>query len=286
MKLVIVSGLSGSGKSVALHALEDHGYYCVDNLLIGLLPAFVHELVSAGDKIYDKVAFGIDARSGIAELEHFPEIVEQIRTTGVDPQIIFLQAETSTLIKRYNETRRKHPLTDKNVSLIEAINLERSLLATVLEHADLSIETTQTNLYQLRSLIQDYVVQSDMVPLYLTLQSFGYKHGIPTDSDFVFDVRCLPNPHWEPALRGRTGLDEDVINYLKSHIQVEDMFKSLRGFLDNWLPIFEKESRSFLNVSVGCTGGQHRSVYIIERLAEHYRKSKRENLTIRHRELS
>ncbi len=286
MKLLIVSGLSGSGKTVALHTLEDEGYYCIDNLHLGLLSAFVKQLMSPRLKLYEEAAVGIDARSGVEELERFGEILQEIRDIGIEPQIIFLQAEVDTLLKRFSETRRKHPLTRKGLPLVEAIHLERALLSSIAVEADLVMDTTRTNVHQLSALIRERVRSSDTSSLSLLFQSFGFKHGTPSDSDYVFDVRCLPNPHWEPRLRAQTGRDEEVIDYLRGHPMVEEMFDSLRGFLETWIARMEEGNRSYLCVSIGCTGGQHRSVYLAERLAEHFRASRGERVATRHRELT
>lgn len=285
MKLVIVSGLSGSGKSVALHTLEDEDFYCIDNLHMGLLPAFVEQLLSPGLKLFDKAAVGIDARSGVDDLARFPEIVDGIKTSGLDVEIIFLEADVDTLITRFSETRRKHPLTHKGLPLMEAIHLERSLLEAIASRADLKIDTSRTNVRQLRALISERVRTSANSSLSLLFQSFGYKHGVPTDSDYVFDARCLPNPHWEADLRELTGQNPAVIDYLRRHGEVEQFFVSVRDFLARWLPRFEAENRSYLSVSIGCTGGRHRSVYLAERLASHFRESRFENVSVRHREL-
>ncbi|MCG5515120.1 MULTISPECIES: RNase adapter RapZ [Ectothiorhodospira] len=286
MKLIIVSGLSGSGKTVALHALEDAGYYCIDNLHLGLLTAVVAQLRSPRLTLYDEAAVGIDARSGIEELDRFDSIVDEIRAMGVDLQVIFLQAEEETLLRRFSETRRRHPLTRDGVPLWEAIRLERKLLSNIANHADLAIDTTRTNVHQLSQTIRERVEQAADRGISLLIQSFGFKHGAPVDSDFVFDVRCLPNPHWEPLLRGLTGRDEEVAQFLDNHPMVEEMFASLRDFLTTWIPRFEGENRSYLTVSIGCTGGQHRSVYLAERLAEHFRGLRGEAVSTRHRELS
>lgn len=285
MRLIIISGLSGSGKTVALHALEDEGLYCIDNLHLGLLPAFVENLLSPKVKLYDEAAVGIDARSGIEELRRFKDILEDIRARGVQLEIIYLQAEIDTLLKRFSETRRKHPLSRKGLPLIEAIHLERSLLAVIAEHADLTIDTTRSNVHQLSAQIRERIGRSHVGSLSLQFQSFGFKHGVPGDSDFIFDVRCLPNPHWEPRLRNQTGLDPSVQHYLASHPMVEDMYHDIRQFLQTWIPRFEAENRSYLTVSIGCTGGQHRSVYLVQRLGDAFRDERGTEITIRHREL-
>lgn len=285
MKLVIVSGLSGSGKTVALHALEDEDFYCIDNLHLGLLPSFIEHWLSPKLKLYDKAAVGIDARSGVEELRRFGAIAEQIRSQGVALEVIFLQADANTLLKRFSETRRKHPLTRKGIPLVEAIHLERSLLNEIAAHADLVIDTSRTTVHQLVRQIRERVGQNDAHSLMLQLQSFGFKHGVPTDSDFVFDVRCLPNPHWEERLRNLTGLDPAVKDYLESFPVVEHMYEDIKSFLEKWIPKFAEENRNYLNISIGCTGGQHRSVYLVERLGEYLRTARGDLLSIRHREL-
>ncbi|MFP4079236.1 MAG: RNase adapter RapZ [Ectothiorhodospira sp.] len=285
-KLIIVSGLSGSGKTVALHALEDAGYYCMDNLHIGLLTAVVRQFLTDGHGLYDETAVGIDARSGIEALDRFGEIVTEIRDMGVALQILFLQAEEQTLLRRFSETRRRHPLTRDDVPLVDAIHLERRLLVPVAEQADLTIDTTRTHVHQLTDTVRQRVGQAEEAGLSVLIRSFGFKHGTPVDSDFVFDVRCLPNPHWEPRLRALTGLDPEVGDFLGSHPLVEEMFASLRDFLTTWIPRFEHENRSYLTVSIGCTGGQHRSVYLAERLAKHLHALRGEAVSTRHRELA
>ncbi|MGI9304342.1 MAG: RNase adapter RapZ [Gammaproteobacteria bacterium] len=284
MRLVIVSGLSGSGKTVALHTLEDEDYYCVDNLLLGLLPEFVRQLTRPAERYYDHVAVGIDARSGVEEMHRFAGIIEEVRATGLNPEIVYLQADVDTLIKRFSETRRKHPLTRHRLPLVDAINLEIELLAEIASHADLKIDTSRTNVHQLRELVRERVCADGGSNLSLLFQSFGYKHGVPADSDYVFDVRCLPNPYWEPRLRGMTGETREVAEYLESHPEVEGMFDAICGFLEHWVPHFERENRRYLTVSIGCTGGQHRSVYLADRLTARFR-SRRGNVSTRHREL-
>ncbi len=214
MKLIIISGLSGSGKTVALHTLEDEDYYCVDNLPIGLLPQFVDRILSRRVQLYDHIAVGIDARSDSEDLRDFNTILEWIQQrdseTAIEVEIIYLQAELDTLIKRFSDTRRKHPLTQKGLPLFEAIEVERALLKEVATAADLYVDTTYTNVHELRSYINERVVKRPKTKLSLLFQSFGFKNGSPADSDFVFDVRCLPNPHWEPNLRAFTGQDPEV----------------------------------------------------------------------------
>ncbi len=284
MKLVVVSGLSGSGKSVALHTLEDLGYYCIDNLPAGLLSVLAQELSLAPNPVQN-AAVGIDARNLPQALQQFTQMLDQLKQRGISSEILFLTCETETLIKRFSETRRRHPLSNGDAALAEAVDRERTLLEPIAERADLFIDTSQTNVHQLRDLVQSRVARESMKRLSLLFESFGYKHGIPRDADFVFDARCLPNPHWQPELRPLSGRDAAVAQYLESEPQVTAMHQQLCGFLEQWIPAFEAEGRSYLTVAVGCTGGQHRSVYLIERLARHFHKHY-PNVVTRHRELS
>jgi len=283
VKLVIVSGLSGSGKSVALHTLEDLGYYCIDNLPAGLLSSLANELTGAPHPV-ERAAVGIDARNLPQALEHVGETLEELRTHAIDSEILFLTCETDTLIKRFSETRRRHPLSYSGLSLADAIERETQLLEPILQSADLFIDTSQTSLHQLRDLVRQRVARCNDHTLSLLFQSFGYKHGIPPDADFVFDARCLPNPHWQPRLRPLTGRDQAVVEFLESEPPVAAMFTSLCRFFEQWIPAFEAENRSYLTVAIGCTGGQHRSVYLTERLAEHFRE-RYPSVATRHREL-
>jgi UPF0042 nucleotide-binding protein len=284
MKLVIVSGLSGSGKSVALHTLEDLDYYCIDNLPLGLLEPFAQQLLDNPRTSHDNVAVGIDARSLSDELQHFPRILGHLRDCGIHTEILYLQADDGTLLKRFSETRRKHPLGKGNVPLTDAIRQERTLLQPISANASLHIDTTHTNVHQLRDLVQERVGAKTAGTLSLLFKSFGFKHGVPEDADFVFDVRCLPNPHWNPRLRPQTGLDTDVVEYLSAQPLVDEMFDEIQQFLTTWIPRFESENRSYLTVALGCTGGQHRSVYLAQRLGEHF-KARYPSVLVRHREL-
>jgi UPF0042 nucleotide-binding protein len=286
MKLVIISGLSGSGKSVALHTLEDIGYYCIDNLPVGLLATFARHLLEENNgRSLDKVAIGIDARNHPEQLQRFSAILGELRNQNIECQIIFLQADDATLLKRFSETRRKHPLSGKGVSLADAITRERELLNSITQNASLFIDTSHTNIHQLRDLIQERVDSVDSRELSLLFESFGFKHGVPGDADFVFDARCLPNPHWDPNLRPLTGRDPAVAEFLDRHDSAQAMFEQIRDFLQFWLPHFKADKRSYLTVAIGCTGGQHRSVYLIERLAACFRVQ-HQNVALRHRELS
>ena len=284
MRLVIVSGLSGSGKSVALHTLEDLGYYCIDNLPAGLLSVLALELSLAQSPV-QRAAVGIDARNLPQALQQFSQILEQLRQRGVSSEILFLTCDTETLIKRFSETRRRHPLSSSGKSLAQAVEHERALLEPIAQRADLFIDTSQTNIHQLRDLVLSRVARENRQQLSLLFESFGYKHGIPRDADFVFDARCLPNPHWQPELRPLSGRDSAVAEYLQRDPLVETMEQQLRGFLEQWIPAFEAGNRSYLTVAIGCTGGQHRSVYLVERLARHFQE-RYTNVVARHRELS
>ncbi len=284
MKVIIVSGLSGSGKTVALHTLEDADYYCVDNLPLGLLPDFIQRILNRNIQLYDNVAVGIDARSESHDLKNIADIIRPLREQNIEIEIIYLQSELATLIKRFSDTRRKHPLTKKGLPLSEAIEVERNLLSEISSEADLFIDTTYTNIHQLSDLIKERVIKDDNTSLSLLFQSFGFKHGTPADSDFVFDVRCLPNPHWEPKLRPLTGLDEDVMKFLHKQEDVQHMLESIRSFLNYWIPKFEQQNRYYLTVSIGCTGGQHRSVYIAQQLHNEFRGHIK-NVSSRHREI-
>jgi UPF0042 nucleotide-binding protein len=285
MKLVIVTGLSGSGKSIALETLEDCGFYCIDNLPIALVEAFVHEAMITNKAIFQKSALGIDARNQSDALIQFPETRRIIAGLGITIEVLYLQAEPWALLKRFSETRRKHPLTDPTHSLSEAIELERKLLEPVAQEADLVIDTTQTNVHQLRELIHCRVDTATNRMMSLYFQSFGFKNGIPMDTDFVFDARCLPNPHWMPTLRSKTGKDPEVAGFLAESADVREFQRMIADFLDAWIPRFDAENRSYLTISVGCTGGQHRSVYLIEALAGHFRESPF-NILVRHRDLA
>jgi UPF0042 nucleotide-binding protein len=272
MRLVIVSGLSGSGKSIALHMLEDLDYYCVDNLPVGLLRAFVDHTVAGALPLYTRTAVGVDARNNPAEIAAVPELVSGLRGSGVSCELIFLTADEEILLKRYAETRRKHPLSGKGLSLRGAIQREREVLAPIVDASDLIIDTTRTNVHQLREMIRERVDRRSEPRLSLSFTSFAYKHGVPRDADYVFDARALPNPHWDLNLRNLTGRDAAVIEFLDRQPSVQRMVGDLIAFLDRWIPELVRSNRSYLTVAIGCTGGQHRSVYLAEKLAEHFRK--------------
>ena len=283
MKLLIISGRSGSGKSTALNMLEDHGYYCIDNLPASLLPALAQRVSNQSAEL-PLVAVSIDARNIPSDLEQVPEIIEQLKLLSLRTEIIFLDASSPTLIKRFSESRRKHPLTTEKIGLRQAINLETGLLEQIALLASLSIDTSNMSLHQLRDTIKTRVVERDESGLALMFESFGYKYGVPIDADVVFDVRCLPNPYWEPDLRPLSGLDAPVQHWLRSQQSVESMYEDLCHYLLKWLPKFEENNRSYMTVAIGCTGGQHRSVYLSERLKRHF-ADKIKNVQVMHREL-
>jgi UPF0042 nucleotide-binding protein len=279
MRLIIVSGLSGSGKSVALHQLEDIDFYCVDNSPAALLKPFISHTIRGTDDVYPRTAVGLDARNRQCEIETIPALVAELRRSGISCEVLYLHANDEVLLKRYAETRRKHPLVSADVSLREAIAWERRLLEPIIVAADLVIDTSHMGVHALRERIRERIYRRCEGRLALMFESFGYKHGIPGDADFVFDVRSLPNPYWEHSLRGLTGKDPPVIDYLASDPSVNRMLTSLIDFLSQRIAEFTQANRSYLTIAVGCTGGQHRSVYIAERLAEHFRQSHPEVMT-------
>lgn len=284
MRLIIVSGLSGSGKSVALRLLEDLDFYCVDNIPVRLLRPFVTEMTNRDDYTFENIGVGLDVRSHHADMAEIPELVTSLEQTGTSIETIFLQADTNVILKRFSETRRKHPLTDKNTTLEEAIAKERELLAPVFRSADLIIDTTKTNVYELREQIRDRVAQRGESTLSIQIESFGYKHGLPDNADFVFDVRCLPNPYWHPALQMLNGKDQPVIEFLDAQPLVRQMIDDISHFLESWIPRYENFQRAYLTIAIGCTGGQHRSVYIAESVAKRLEKT-HGSIRVRHNEL-
>ncbi len=278
MQLFLISGLSGSGKSVALKVLEDSGYYCVDNLPAELLPALMDSLHQAGNT---RVAVSIDVRSGLS-VTQLPQHIAQLKQQGMDVRLLFLDAQTDTLVKRFSETRRRHPLSNDKLTLPECVQRERELLAEV-SNIGHRIDTSELGANALRAWIKDFI-GLDRACLTLLFQSFGFKNGIPLDADFVFDVRCLPNPHYDPALRPLTGRDTAVMEFLERLPEVKKMCDDIRTFIENWLPSFVADNRSYLTVALGCTGGQHRSVYLTEKLAQHF--TAQQQVLLRHRELT
>ena len=284
MRLVIVSGLSGSGKSVALHTLEDIDFYCVDNIPAALLKAFISHTVRGQGDTYPRTAVGLDARNRPNEVETVPALVKELRKSGISCDVLFLHAGDEVILKRYAETRRKHPLVTADVGLREAIESERALLEPISSAADWVIDTSNMGVHALRELVRERIDRRRAGRLSLMFESFGYKHGIPGDSDYVFDVRSLPNPYWEEHLRSLNGLDAPVAQYLAAQESVAIMIADLSAFLEKRVQEFSVANRSYLTVAVGCTGGQHRSVYIAEKLAEHFRQEHPQVLT-RHQSL-
>ena len=282
LEIVLITGMSGSGKSVALHALEDAGYYCVDNLPPELLTPF-----AALDKQHGarKVAIAMDVRSATS-LPLVPRQLQQLRAQGVAVQSLFLDANTDTLVRRFSETRRLHPLSridasDQHRALVEAIELERELLSELREQAHV-LDTSMIRSSQLQGYIKS-LIAAPSPQLTLVFESFAFKRGVPLDADFVFDVRMLPNPHYEPALRDLTGKDAAVATFLQGHAAVSDMFGDIENFIGRWLPAMVSDHRSYVTVAIGCTGGQHRSVYLVELLTMAF--AKRWKTLKRHREL-
>jgi UPF0042 nucleotide-binding protein len=266
-RLIIISGLSGSGKSVALHVLEDLGYYCIDNMPAALLKSLLDEVSLIEDNPAVRVAVGVDARNRHDDLETLPATIDELRKNGVQTDLLFLQASDDILLKRYSETRRRHPLDKDGTELRSAIARERELLGQVINAADLIIDTSRTSVYELADAIRERVDRRRQGMLSVVIESFGYKHGIPADADFVFDLRCLPNPYWRQEFRNLNGLDEPVGRFLDAQPAFVQMFEDILGFLRRWIPEYAKFNRSYLTVAIGCTGGQHRSVYMTEKLA-------------------
>ena len=278
MQLFLISGLSGSGKSVALNVLEDSGFYCVDNLPAELLHVLMNNLKLAGVK---KVAVSVDVRSGNTVVL-LPQYIDKLKQQDVDVHVLFLDAKDETLVKRFSETRRLHPLSDGVRTLPECVALERELLAEIASIGH-HIDTSDLQANALRAWIKQFI-SLDRARLTLLFESFGFKNGLPLDADFVFDVRCLPNPHYDPLLRPLTGCDQPVIDFLEGTASAQKMYADIRNFVESWLPSFIADNRSYLTVAVGCTGGQHRSVYFAEKLAQHFKAQ--QQVLLRHRELT
>ena len=285
MRLVIISGHSGSGKTSALNILEDVGFTCIDNLPASLLENLITQLNSNNNHEELNIAVGIDARNLVGDLNKIPEILKIIGRDGVDVSVIFLYAHRSDLLRRYSETRRRHPLSTDTIGLKEAIELEKSILSPISDIADRSVDTSRLTLHQLRDLIKNTIVPNTPQHMSILFESFGFKNGVPTDSDFVFDVRCLPNPYWKQQLKNKTGNDQGVIEFLESQVEVASMLADIIGFLTRWIPKFQQNNRSYLTVSIGCTGGQHRSVYLANRLHEHF-SAEHPLIQVSHKELS
>lgn len=283
MELIIVTGLSGSGKSIALRVLEDSGYYCIDNLPATLLPQISHHLDATNQH---KVAISIDSRS--AALEALPNAIEMLKSSGISVQVLFLESSVETLVKRFSETRRKHPISDDDTTLAESISRERELLSGITDLGH-HIDTSNLSANTLRNYILDFISQPNnrqsSSGLVLLFTSFGFKNGLPLDADFVFDVRSLPNPHYDPTLRPLTGKDAPIKAFLEKEPEAIEMLADIQHYVEKWLPSFDADNRSYLTVAIGCTGGQHRSVYFVEQLSAYFKQQK-QKVIIRHRELN
>ena len=284
MRLIIVSGRSGSGKSTALDVLEDNGFYCIDNLPAGLLTELAERALLNIDLMQPQVAVSIDARNLPSQLERFPQLLEEVRSKHIHTDVVYLDSDDDTLLKRFSETRRRHPLTSDTRSLAEAIRDESILLGPIADLADLKLDTTNLNLYQLRDSIKLRLLNKPEPGTAFLIESFGFKRGMPVDADLVFDVRCLPNPYWKADLRSLSGKDQEVADYLSGQADVEEMYEDIYGYLNKWLPRFAASNRSYVTVAIGCTGGHHRSVYLSERLGAAL-KSSLKNVQVRHRDL-
>jgi UPF0042 nucleotide-binding protein len=283
MQLVIISGRSGSGKSTALHQLEDEGYYCIDNLPVSLLPALVQETSRQDFGHFRGTAVCIDARNAWKDLAGFVDIVDALPDT-VHTEILFLDAQDAALMQRFSETRRRHPLSSESIPLADAIAKERLLLGPISSEASLVLDTTQMTIYELRDAIKQRLLKNSSGTMSLLFQSFGFKRGVPADADLVFDVRMLPNPHWVKELRMKSGLESEVQEFLESQPLAGELYHDICAYLDAWLPRYRDSNRSYMTVALGCTGGQHRSVYLADRLFHHY-KARFPNIHVRHREL-
>lgn len=284
MQLVIISGRSGSGKSIALQALEDLGYYAIDNLPAMLLGSLIDELSKASSR-QSSIAVSIDARNLPHALERFPGLLSDLRRRQIDCQVVYFTTDARILLERYSETRRRHPLTrDSDMTLAEAIDSEEIALAEIRDLADLVIDTSRLSVHELRGRVSEQIARHRSENLTLTFESFGFKRGVPLDADIVFDARCLPNPYWDPQLRQATGRDSAIIEFLEGYPIVGEMHDDILGWIERWLPDYQATHRSYLTVAIGCTGGQHRSVYLAERLAHHF-AAQHPGVKLRHREL-
>jgi UPF0042 nucleotide-binding protein len=284
MRLIIVSGRSGSGKSTALDVLEDNGFYCIDNLPAGLLPDLAERALLQTELLHPQVAVSVDARNLPSQLKRFPELLDEVRSRHIQCDVLYLDADEETLLKRFSETRRRHPLTNETRALAEAIRDEATLLAPIIDLADLKLDTTHLNLYQLRDSIKLRLLNKPEPGTAFLVESFGFKRGMPVDADLVFDVRCLPNPYWKPDLRDMSGLEQPVAEYLAAQPDVEEMYQDIQAYLNKWLPRFAASNRAYVTIAIGCTGGHHRSVYLANRLGEAL-KPVLKNVQVRHRDL-
>lgn len=272
MRVIVITGRSGSGKSSALELLEDEGFTCIDNFPAKLLPPLLDEYASAQTKkVTQALAVGIDVRNLTSDFTSVHDILRELADKpGIDIELIYLDARSSSLLRRFSETRRKHPLTDESTSLSEAIELEDQILQPLATIASRTIDTTSLSLHQLRSLIKDTVVPDKQGHMAILFESFGFKKGVPIDADFVFDLRALPNPYWRHELREHSGLEAPVVEFLESQREVAQMLADVIGFLTRWIPSFQSNNRAYLTIAIGCTGGKHRSVYMAHRLRQHF----------------
>lgn len=283
---MVISGRSGSGKTTALQLLEDSGFICIDNLPVNLLPTLITEVSEAPNSSTMKFAVGIDARNVGGDLSRFPEILEWAQQKqNARFTVVYLDASDQVLIKRFSETRRKHPLSSKTTGLREAIRAENMILDPVARVSDITIDTSNLTLHELRSAVKKKVAGPEGQGVALMFESFGFKYGVPVDADFVFDVRSLPNPYWQPDLRAHTGLQTPVMDFLSAQPQVSSMYEDIVQFLEKWIPSFEQNNRSYLTIAIGCTGGMHRSVYLADKLNAHFQKLY-PNVQTRHRQLT
>ena len=283
MRLIIISGRSGSGKSTALNQLEDEGFYCIDNLPVSLLPSLVEKTSRDEFDLFQGTAVCIDARNAWKDLGDFQAILDSL-PSSLDCQVLFLDAQENTLIQRFGETRRRHPLSTDTMPLAEAIVQERELLEPISSSATLVLDTSQMTIYELRDAIKQRLLGTTAGSMSILVQSFGFKRGVPADADLVFDVRMLPNPHWVKELRLKTGLDPEVQEFLENQPMTAELYRDICHYLDNWLPRYREGNRSYMTMALGCTGGQHRSVYLADRLFQHYREQY-PAIHVRHREL-
>jgi UPF0042 nucleotide-binding protein len=281
--LIVLTGMSGGGKTVALRALEDLEFYCVDNLPSALLPQLVNAVIQERRGKRRRIAVGVDVRNRGTDFAHMPAVLSGLAAAGVQVHLIFLDCRDEVLIKRYSETRRRHPLATRGLSLADAIAEERRLLRPLMAIAEKVIDSSELNVHQLRRLVATGYAQATE-GLTLMFQSFAFRRGLPLDADFVFDARCLPNPHWQPHLRPLSGKDAPVREFLDHEPMVAEYYADTVRWLDTWLPRFEQDDRSYMTISIGCTGGRHRSVYLVEKLAAYYR-DRREGVLTFHREL-
>lgn len=282
MRLIIISGSSGSGKSTALHVLEDMGFICIDNLPASLLPNLVQRINQDDEKQY---AVSIDARNSEEDIASLPLLIQNADVAALNYRVMFLDAEDNVLLRRFSETRRRHPLSNQDTNLQAAITREKILLKPIIDIADINIDTSDMGFHDLRDLVKRNIFSFYSSSTSILFQSFGFKYGLPRDADLVFDVRCLPNPHWDINLRALTGNDEGVINFLGKEPEVCDMYNDIRKFLERWLPSYDANNRSYMTICIGCTGGKHRSVYLCNLLTEHFNKTL-DDVQLSHRELN